>query len=185
MMTWPTGVHLAIHPDHKSRGRVHVDPSHSLGSPTSGLPLVHVTRSTSPAHFFPRFLLESFKPRRATEEEDEGGGDAGDDEGDESTRQRNPRQARSRARARKYASFLLPARERARGRRWPGGVCARSRGSASRRRERDGGTGEGRGGADRCRLPRPTASRCGDRRVRVWARISCRSSRSHRFLFPD
>ena len=32
----------------------------------------------------------------------------------------------------------------------------------------DGGNGEGRGGAGRRRLPLPPASRCGDRRVRVW-----------------
>lgn len=157
-----------------------MDPSHSLGSPASGLPLVHVTRSTSPAHFSPRFLLESFKPRRATEEEEYGrGGDAGDDEdGDESTKRRNPRQARPRAPARAYARLLSSPRAGVSSRP-PGGPgeCVSGEGSASRRRELDGGTGEGRGGADRRRLPRPPASRCGDRRVRVRARISYRSSR--------
>jgi hypothetical protein len=53
--------------DNKRRERIHVDPRHSPEHPTSRVPLVHVTRSTSPARFHPStrttlFLLESFKP---------------------------------------------------------------------------------------------------------------------------
>jgi hypothetical protein len=172
--------------DNKRRERIHVDSRHSPEHPTSRVPLVHVTRSTSPARFHPSTRTTLFLLNRWRREEDEG------------RRRRRPRGRRAATRhptgraalpARGIANSSEPLPRDVRVARGAvrRGSERRARGGVSRRRVWNGGAGEGRGGVARRRPPRPSASCSGDRRVRFSARISSsiladsNSSRSQSF----